>query len=238
MTSNLIATINKYLKSAQKWSWNRGVTIPWSDVITDHTPLSLSTHLFVVIHVVIQLSIRHFSHDQALMQWKHQSTVQVQRRRERHRQEAIDTIYEYRDQDRPFETHNSLTPWSWSVLSYSIVLMVWFHYYRELESFLRTVMDDNRILYIHGAVFVHFNTTLHDQLQSAVYRMFDFNSPYALWHFIRTIRFILLFVASTSFGDCERIERLRVSSDPSTTLYPSGLLCESWKETFFKKTKM
>ena len=109
MTSNLIATINKYLKSAQKWSWNRGVTIPWSDVITDHTPLSLSTHLFVVIHVVIQLSIRHFSHDQALIQWKHQSTVQVQRRRERHRQEAIDTIYEYRDQDRPFETHNSLT---------------------------------------------------------------------------------------------------------------------------------
>ena len=151
----------------------------------------------------------------------------MQLRRERHRQEAIDTIHENWDQGRPFETHNSLTPWSSSVLSYSIVPMVWFRYYRELESFLRTVVDDNRILYIHGAVFVPFNTTLHGQLQSTVYRMFDFNSPYALWHFITTIRFRLLIVASTSFGDCERIERLRVSSDPSTTLYPSGLLCES-----------
>ena len=74
------------------------------------------------------------------------------RERERRRREAIDTIHEYRDRARPFETHNSLTSRSWSVLSYPIPPTVWFQYYREMDSFLRTVGNENRMLYIHGVV--------------------------------------------------------------------------------------
>ena len=105
--------------------------------------------------------------------------------------------------------------------------MVWFQYYREMESFLRTVGRENRTLYIHGVVFVPFNTPLYDELRVRVYRMFYFNMPYSFWQVIRTIRFRLLFIASTLFGDQVRIERLRLSVKPSTTLYPGGLFCES-----------
>ena len=149
------------------------------------------------------------------------------RRRERHRQAAFDTIREYRDRGRPFETHSHLTPSSWAVLSYPIPPTVWFQYYREMERFLVTVGREDRTLYIHGVVFVPFNTPLYDELRVRVYRMFYFNTPHNLWLLIRTIRFRLLFVASTSFGDHVRIERLRVNSEPSNSFYPGGMFCES-----------
>ena len=90
-----------------------------------------------------------------------------------------------------------------------------------------TVDSEDRTLYIHGVVFVPFNTPLYDELRVRVYRMFYFNTPYNLWLLIRSIRFRLLFVASTSFGDQARIERLRVNTEPSTILYPGGMFCES-----------
>ena len=156
---------------------------------------------------------------------------EVQLRRGRHRQGVFDTIHEYRDLGRPFETHSSLTPRLWSVLSFPIPSTVWFQYYRELVGYLRTTGENRTLtesyLYNHGVVFVPFNTTLHNMLRMTVYRLFYFNTPYSLWHIARTIRFRLLFIASTSFGDQVRIERLRVNTDPSTTLYPGGLLCES-----------
>ena len=161
----------------------------------------------------------------------------LHRRRERRRREVADAIHNYKDEGRPFETHNSLTPWSWSVLSYPIAPTVWFLYYREMDRILRTLTDENT-LYIHGFVFVPFNTTLHDPLRMTVYRLFYFNTPASLWHVVRTIRFRLLFIAPTSFGDQVRIERLRVSTDPSTTLYPGGLLCESWRDIFFRKKQL
>ena len=37
---------------------------------------------------------------------------------------------------------------------------------------------------------------------------FYFNAPASLWHVVGTISFRLLFIASTSFGDQVRIERL------------------------------
>ena len=147
--------------------------------------------------------------------------------RERRRQRVIDAIRSYRDEVRPFETHNSLTPWSWSVLSYPIAPTVWYQFYREMERILQTLTDGNTSLYIHGAVFVPFNTTLHDRLRMTVYRLFYFNTPASLWHVVRTIRFRLLFVASTSFGNEVRIERLRISVDSSNSFYPGGLVCES-----------
>ena len=155
------------------------------------------------------------------------SIEDAQHRGERLRQRVIDAIRSYRDEARPFETHNSLTPWSWSVLSYPIAPTVWYQYYREMDRILQTLTDGNTSLYIHGAVFVPFNTTLHDRLRMTVYRLFYFNTPASLWHVVRTIQFRLLFVASTSFGDQVRIERLRISTDSSNPFYPGGLVCES-----------
>ena len=84
------------------------------------------------------------------------------------------------------------------------------------------------MLYIHATVFVPFLTTLHADLRLAVYRMFYHNTPYSVWHFIRAIRFRLLFVASTSFGDQLRIERLRLTDELSDPVYSGAeLLCES-----------
>ena len=155
------------------------------------------------------------------------SPEDAQRRRERHRRGTLEVIQSYRDEARPFETHNSLTPWSWSVLRCPIAPTVWYQYYREMERVLQTWRDENTTLYIHGAVFVPFTTTLHDRLRMTVYRLFYFNTPASMWHTVRTIRFRLLFIASTSFGDEVRIERLRVSVDSSNSFYPGGLVCES-----------
>ena len=155
------------------------------------------------------------------------SLVDAQHRGERLSQRVIDVIQTYRDEARPFETHNSLTLWSWSVLSYPIAPTVWYQYYREMDRILQTLTDGNTTLYIHGAVFVPFNTTLHDRLRMTVYRLFYFNTPASLWHVVRTIRFRLLFIASTSFGDEVRIERLRISVDSSNPFYPGGLVCET-----------
>ena len=137
-------------------------------------------------------------------------------------------IQEYRDEGHPFETHNSSTPWSWSSLSYPIPPQVWFLFYREMDRILRILPDENCILYIHGTVFVPFNTPMYYHLRSLVYRLFYFNTPYSLWYVIETIRFRLLFIASTAFGDHVRIERLRIGLDPTPTVYPgSSLICES-----------
>ena len=135
--------------------------------------------------------------------------------------------------------HNSLTPWSWSVLSYPIAPTVWYQYYREMDRILQTLTDGNTSLYIHGAEFVTFNTTLHDRLRMTVYRLFYFNTPASLWHVVRTIRFRLLFIASTSFGDQVRIERLRISVDSSNPFYPVYYVCfiRMWvmKRQFFSR---
>ena len=90
-----------------------------------------------------------------------------------------------------------------------------------------TVGGEDLTLYIHGVLFVPFNTPLYDELHVRVYRMFYFNKPYNLWLIIRTIRFRLLFIALTSFGDQARIERLRLSVEQSPTHYPGGMFCES-----------
>ena len=65
-------------------------------------------------------------------------------------------------------TTSSSTLRPWSVLSFPIPTRVWFQYYREMEGFLRNHDDDDHILYIHGAVFVPFNTALHDHLRVTV----------------------------------------------------------------------
>lgn len=148
------------------------------------------------------------------------SLVDRQRQREGLRRVVFDTIRQYRDEGRPFETHNSLTPLSWSVLSFPISPVGCFQYYRELEAFMQDHSDQHGTAFIHGTVFIPFKTVLHENLRLTVYRMLYFNTPYSfLIHFVRTIRFRLLFVASTALGDRIRIERLRVTNEHSDTLY-------------------
>ena len=141
------------------------------------------------------------------------------------RERARDSIQQFRDMGRPFETHNSLIR-SWSVLRFPISPVVWFQYYRELEAFVRTTEGDST-LYLHGTVFMPFGTIFSEHIRLTVYKMFYFNTPYFLWRFLRRIRFRLLFVGSTAYEDRITIERLSYSIRPSNTLYYNGMYCES-----------
>ena len=114
----------------------------------------------------------------------------------------------YRDEGRPFDTHHSSTP-SWAILGYPIPRVTWFDFYYELYAFLRSIYLENpnvshKTLYIRGTVFIPFGIIPGVEVRLTVYRLFYFNTPYAVWHFIRCIRFRLLFVGTTSVGD--RIE--------------------------------
>jgi len=141
------------------------------------------------------------------------------------RRRIHDDICHFRDIGRPFETHNSLTR-SWNHLRYPIPVTVWFRYYRELEDFVRT-SEGRSPLYIHGTVFMPFHIISYDHIRMEVYRMFYFNTPYRLYNFIPRLRFRLLFVSSSTYGDQIRIERLMVRSSVSDTLYHDGMACES-----------
>jgi len=141
------------------------------------------------------------------------------------RQRIRDDLLHFRDTGRPFETHNSLTR-SWNHLRYPIPVTVWFHYYRELENFVLN-SEGRSPLYIHGTVFLPFPMIAYDHIRMEVYRMFYFNTPYRVYNFIPRLRFRLLFISSTTYGDQIRIERLFVTSRVSDTLYHDGMACES-----------
>ena len=82
-------------------------------------------------------------------------------------------------------------------------------------------------LYIHGTVFMPFHIVAFDHIRMEVYRMFYFNTPYRVYNFIPRLRFRLLFISSTAYGDQIRIERLFVTPRVSDTLYHNGMMCES-----------
>jgi len=82
-------------------------------------------------------------------------------------------------------------------------------------------------LYIHGTVFLPAYVTSFDHIRMEVYRMFYFNTPYTVFNFTSRIRFRLLFVSSSAFGDQIRIERLFVTPNASDTLYHNGMACET-----------
>ena len=128
-----------------------------------------------------------------------------------------DVILGYRDEARPFQTHNSLTPRTWSILPARLSPVVWFQYYQAVECFVRD--HGVRRVYIHGTVFVPFETLLHIESRKAVYNMFFFNTPRALWAFLR---FRLFFVASTAVEDQMSIERLGLTCIASASRYPSS----------------
>jgi len=131
----------------------------------------------------------------------------------------------FRDNGKPFETHNSLTR-SWNHLPYHLPVTVWFQYYREMENFVRS-SEGRSPMYIHGTVFFPFNVISFDHIRMEVYRMFYFNTPYRVFNFTSRIRFRLLFISSSTFKDQIRIERLFVTSNASDTLYHNGMACET-----------
>jgi len=136
-----------------------------------------------------------------------------------------DDLGHFRDIGRPFETHNSLTR-SWNHLPHPLPVTVWFQYYHELEAFVRS-SEGQSPLYIHGTVFFPLHVISFDHIRMEVYRMFYFNTPYRVYNFVSRIRFRLLFVSSSTFGDQIRIERLFVTSNASDTLYHNGMACET-----------
>ena len=136
-----------------------------------------------------------------------------------------DALGNLRDIGRPFETHNSLTR-SWNHLPYPLPVTVWFQYYREMEDFVRST-EGRTPMYIHGTVFFPLSVISYDHIRMEVYRMFYFNTPFRVFTFTSTIKFRLLFISSSTFGDQKRIERLFVTSNASDTLYHNGMVCET-----------
>ena len=138
----------------------------------------------------------------------------------------------YRDEGRPFDTHHSSTP-SWAILGYPISPVTWVDYYHDLSDFLRSIYLENpnvsrETLYIRRTVFIPFGIIPGVAVRLTVYRFFYFNTPYAVWHFIRCIRFRLLFVGTTSVANGIAIVRLSLTNEPSDSLYPGDhVLCES-----------
>ena len=128
-----------------------------------------------------------------------------------------DVLLTFRDESRPFQTHHSLTPRTWSILPARLSAIVWMQYYQEVECFVRD--HGIRRVYIHGTVIVPFRTTLSIELREAVYSMFFFNTPNSLW---ASLRFRLFFMASTSVGDGMSIERLGLTCIPSASRYPGS----------------
>ena len=74
-----------------------------------------------------------------------------------------DVILGFRDESRPFQTHNSLTPRTWSIIPARLSAIVWMQYYQEVECFVRD--HGIRRVYIHGTVIVPFRTTLSVELR-------------------------------------------------------------------------
>ena len=143
--------------------------------------------------------------------------------RERLLRRVLGVLHTYRDEGRPFDTHHSSTS-SWSVLSYPISAITWFRYYQDMETYLQNI-DDIRVLqtlYIRGTVFVPFHIIPNLNLRLAVYRLFYFNTPYSVWHFVRNIKFRLLFVGTTSLEN-----RAAIVSLSLTNQHSDGMLCES-----------
>ena len=129
---------------------------------------------------------------------------------ERDRQRALNSIMDYRDQGRPFETHNALSQ-SWQHLPYPISPVTWFHYYRQLETILP---DNDRIIdiFVCGTVMTPFTIIFYEYVRLAVYRMAYRNTPDCVHRFIGRVRFRLLFMATTAIEGRIEFERFRVTT--------------------------
>ena len=71
-------------------------------------------------------------------------------------------LCEFRDQGRPFETHNSLTT-SWNIVPYPVNPVNWFIFYNLLRNVLyySTVLDNRPVLYLHADVYSPLNVQLY-----------------------------------------------------------------------------
>ena len=106
-------------------------------------------------------------------------------------------LWEFRNQGRPFETHNSLMT-SWNIVLYPVNPVNWFIFYNLLHNFLDdmyygTILDNRPVLYLHAEVYGPSNVQLYPMYRFTIYDMFLFNTPPELYFLIDRIKFPLFF---------------------------------------------
>ena len=106
---------------------------------------------------------------------------------------AKDGLWEFRDQGRAFETHNSLTS-SWSVVPHPVNPLNWFLFYNLLRSFLTdhnfsTIPDNRPTLYLQATIHSPCTVLLHAMYRFTIYKMFLYNVPPELYFLINRIKF-------------------------------------------------
>lgn len=134
------------------------------------------------------------------------------------RRRALESLWHFRDIGRPFETHDSLTS-SWSLLSYPISPVTWFHYYEVLRDFVNDLTRATGHLYIHGSVTLPLRVVSSRLVQMAVYSMFLFNTPYNVSQCYTRIRFRLFFLSTTAVGDMITIDNVEYRTRYSDPFY-------------------
>jgi len=106
-------------------------------------------------------------------------------------------LWEFRNQGRPFENHNSLMT-SWNIVLYPVNPVKWFIFYNLLHNFLDdmyygTILDNRPVLYLHADVYSPSNVRLYPMYRFTIYNMFMFNTPPELYFPIDRIKFRLFF---------------------------------------------
>lgn len=112
----------------------------------------------------------------------------------------------YRRESRHLNTHYEGSS-SWDVLPFRIDTAIWERYYTMLVNFADQY--SGRVMYVHGVVELPIEPT--EEVRVAVYELFDYNTPFAMFP---TFRYRLFF---------SRNERADVEIQRLTLLpYPDG----------------
>ena len=102
---------------------------------------------------------------------------------------VVRELFEYRNDNRHLYTHYEGSAY-WNMLPFHIPPRVWYDYYDMLERFTHVFLHEN--MYVHGRVLLPCEET--SETRDAVYRMFLYNTPFAVFNVVRTLRFRLFFV--------------------------------------------
>ena len=130
-------------------------------------------------------------------------------------------IQRFRDNGRPFETHNSLTP-SWALIPYSLCPATWFTFYHAMRDYVGELSESYgqiRMMYIHGTVTFPTNIIPYQHIRRSVYDMFFLNIPHKVTRTHTRVRFRLLFVGASWVGDRMSIDNISCRAEYSPPFY-------------------
>ena len=139
-------------------------------------------------------------------------------------------LWEFRDQGRPFETHNSLTT-SWNIMPNPVNPVNWFIFYYWLRNFLDgmyygTILDNRPLLYLHANVYSPLNVQLYPMYCFTIYNMILFNTLPELYFLTDRIKFLFFFMSTFVIPREEiLIENLSFYTEYSSPQY-HNLQCE------------